>query len=143
MGMAGEVFGLAIYERHQDLLALLGADAGSPMDALGNMKGSVISFSYNRRNELPKAMQKEVRKARWEVAGPSAYPTIMAINTPGGGVTARAMEDVIALLDAITGFAGEHEPMLSGREAPRYPIRWRPDDGTVSIVFEGAPDRLG
>lgn len=143
MGMAGELFGLALYERHEDLLALLGADPGRPLDAMRTMKGSVITLSYDRRDEVPKAMQKEVRKARWEIAGPSAYPTIMAMNTPGGGITARMMEDVIAMLDNIPAFAAKQEPMLSGRKAARYPIRWRSADGSVSIVFDGAPDRLG
>ena len=143
MGMAGEVFGLALYERHRDLLSLLRGDPGDPMGTLGTMKGSVISVSYDHRDELPRAMRKEVREARWEVAGPAAYPSLMAINTPGGGITAREMEDVIAVLNAIPRFAREHEPMLAGLEAPRFPIRWRAREGAVSIVFEGAPDRLG
>ena len=68
---------------------------------------------------------------------------MMTINTPGGGVTTRQIDDLIALLDAIASFATEHEPMLSGRVPQRYPIRWRSSDGEVSIDFHGAPDRLG
>ena len=68
---------------------------------------------------------------------------MMTINTPGGGVTSRQVDDMIALLDAIASFAIGNEPMLSGRVAQRYPHRWRSSDGEVSIDFHGAPDRLG
>ncbi len=143
MGMAGQEFGLALYERDEDLLALLASDPDYPEQVMAEISGSVISLSYNARNELPPPMRREIRDARWEVAGPRAYPSMMTINTPGGGVTTRQIDDLIALLDAIASFATEHEPMLSGRVPQRYPIRWRSSDGEVSIDFHGAPDRPG
>lgn len=143
MGMAGEEFGLALYERHEDLLALLGSDPDFPGHAMAAISGSVVSLTFNARSELPPPMRKEIRDAKWEVAGPRAWPTMMTINTPGGGVTSRQVDDMIALLDAVAGFAKEHEPMLSGREARRHPLRWRSSDGDVAIDFQGAPDRLG
>ena len=143
MGMAGELYGLAMYARHADLAALLRGDIARPRDSLGAIKGTVLSFSFSRRAEMSTAMRREIRSARWEVAGLSAYPHLIAVNTPGGGVTARETEDLIAALTAIPDFAFEHEPMLSGKLAQRYPITWADDDRRVNIVFDGARGRMG
>jgi hypothetical protein len=143
MGMAGELYGLALYARHEDLLALVDGDLADPGGALTAMKGTMLSMAFDRRHDQPKAMQKEVRAARWEVAGPSAYPSLIAMNTPGGGISAQQMEDLITLLGVIPKFADAHEPMLSGSAVPRFPIRWRDPETGVSITFEGAPGRTG
>ena len=143
MGMAGELYGLALYARHEDLLALLDGDPDDPGGAMGALKGPMLSMAFDRRGDQPKVMQKEVRAARWEVAGPSAYPSLIAMNTPGGGISAQEMEDLITLLVAIPKFAAAHEPMLAGVTEPRFPIRWRDKESGASITFEGAPGRLG
>jgi hypothetical protein len=143
MGMAGELYGLALYARHEDLLALLDGDPDDPGVTMGALQGAMLSMAFDRRSDQPKAMQKEVRAAHWEVAGPSAYPSLIAMNTPGGGISVQEMDDLIALLEAIPRFTEAHEPMLAGLAEPRYPIRWRDEESGVSITFEREPGRLG
>ncbi|MGH7653675.1 MAG: DUF7309 domain-containing protein [Gemmatimonadaceae bacterium] len=136
MGNAQELFGLALYADEDDLFRTLDADPLNPGEAMRELGGPILSLSFDPRNELSGAMRREVRDAKWEVAGPAAYPVIVAINTIGGGIAARDMDDLIAILGPISRFAKAKEKQLSGAVAARLPIRWRDKTGGVSIVFD-------
>jgi hypothetical protein len=143
MGNAGQVFGLAMYARAEDLDALLFGSSDEPGAAMREMRGAVLSLSFDAPDDVPRRMRQEVRDARWEVAGPTAWPGLLVINTPGGGITARQMDDLVAVVQAIPRFAAKHEAVLAGTASARFPLRWRDADSKVSVVFESSEHVIG
>jgi hypothetical protein len=143
MGNAGELFGLAMYARAEDLDALLDGEPGEPAESMGRMRGAVLSLSFDHRDEVERRMRQEVRDSQWEVAGPSAWPGLLVMNTPGGGITAHQMEELIAVVRAIPRFAAKHEAVLAGSAVARFPLRWRDTENKVSLVFESSEELIG
>ena len=136
LGYAGEEFGLVLYERPEDLESVLMSDIAEPQEAFGRIHGGMLSLSFGKRTEMSKAAQKEILQAHWEVAGPNAYPVLFTLNTPGGGITERQMEDLIALLTAVPAFAAKHHLVLSGMAPAEFPLRWRQAKTGVALTFE-------
>ena len=85
LGAAGNQTGLAFYQDPADLQRVHSSDEGSH-NALCTTQGAVVALLFNERLELPKPMREEIKRARWDVAGPEAYPTLLVLNTPGGGI---------------------------------------------------------
>jgi hypothetical protein len=77
---------------------------GDPLLDNLDLTGVAISITFERKDKLPPMMAEEVRREKWEVAGPMAYPVMRVHWTPGGGITARQMEDVIESLRAVKRF---------------------------------------
>ena len=119
------------------------ATPGSPRDSVGEIKGAVLPLSYGPRAKLSPAMREEIKRSAWEIAGPAAYPLLMAINTPGGVVTARDAAGLIILPETIPLFARTHEAALGGRGPLRSTIRWRDRERGVTIEFDATKGRLG
>jgi hypothetical protein len=143
MGNAAELFGLALYARAEDLEALLDGDPGDPGGSMSAMRGAVLSLSFDHRDVVERRMRHEARDARWEVAGPAAWPGLLVMNTPGGGITSRQMEELIAIVRAIPRFAAKYEPELTGKALTRFPLRWRDAENRVSLVFESSEELIG
>ncbi len=130
MGQGGEVFGLAVYPEAENLVAFLetvsfGDEGLDPMDAL---RGRSITLLFDNAHELPRPMRREVARKGWPVASPSAYPTLVALNTPGGGV---ARSDLRMLSEALT-LIPEYLDARERADADGVPLpRWTsPDTGT-------------
>jgi hypothetical protein len=98
LGAAGEQMGLACYHSADDLERLFTRDETDPASAFDALQGVVVSLLFNTRLEIPKPMREEIKAARWDVAGPEAYPTLLVMNTPGGGIRAA---DFALLRDAL------------------------------------------
>jgi hypothetical protein len=80
IGNAGESSGLLLFRSVNDYVAF-----GNRRPIGGRGKGfSVRSMSFGSRKELPPSMMREIKKHRWPVAGPLAYPTLFGLD--------RAME---------------------------------------------------
>jgi hypothetical protein len=135
LGNAGEEFGLALYADREDLEELFRAE--SPATAMQNPRGAVIALTYDRKNDLPAVMQREILAARWEVASPSAYPALVVLGTPGGGITAEQADDLIALLDAVPKFEREHRDRFRSPTEPPGDLTWTSADGTVRLSYNG------
>lgn len=147
MGQGGEAFGLALYEEPSDLLGLyegaaIGADGAGAREALGTLRGRVITLLFEEARDLPRPMRREVSRKGWEVAAPSAYPTLVALNTPGGGVTPA---DVGRLTEALA-LVPRYLASADGSPGPStLPEDWTcPESGTEVYplsgpVSEGAP----
>jgi len=134
MGHSGDGAGLALYSNHVDLVDLIERD--TPPPDLTHVAGSVISLAFNRFAELPDGMKNEIRTAGWEMADPLAYPDLLTIKSPSGGLTPRDMEDLIETLTAVREFVRKNQRVLSGRETLDSRISWSDATGGVSIVFE-------
>lgn len=83
MGTAGKECGLALYADAQDLLVLHFLQHTER--AMFGARGAVLHLGFSPARDVPPHMRREVRAAKWEIAGPAAYPMLMALNTPGGG----------------------------------------------------------
>ncbi|TVP49157.1 MAG: hypothetical protein EA350_02405 [Gemmatimonadales bacterium] len=142
MGQGGEVFGLALYAEPGDLMSLYeGPGIEDDDDAtgvrampgaqavLGAMEGRVITLLFEEANDLPRPMRREVARKGWEVASPSAYPTLVVMNTPGGGVSRADLRVLTEALTLVPRFlaAGER----ADGPATLLPEWTSPETGTV------------
>ena len=134
MGNGGEHFGLALYESIADVEALYGAS--EMPTAFANLRASVISLSFDPRSDLPKPMRREMAKGSWVVDGPDAYPWLWTHNTIGGGLSEAAARDLVATLDAITGFVLSQRSAV-GHWVPGLPIEWTDHASGTTIRSAG------
>lgn len=134
LGSAGEEFGLALYGDAEDFYQMF-TDA-----PFTDMRGPVLSFTFSHASELRPEMRREVMAARWEVAGRDAYPILIAMNTPGGGITREMAEDLTRLLRAIPEFVAHHRDVLDPEEPPEAPLEWRSPGTDILLRLESWAD---
>ena len=139
LGAAGNQTGLALYEDVADLERMYNRD-DDPAAGFDGMKSTILSLLFNTRAELPRPMRTEVRDAGWDIAGANAYPTLMVLNTPGGGIRQQHFEDLAAALESIPKFVVRFEALLTGAaQDPPHPEWTDPDNGTTCRMdLEGA-----
>jgi hypothetical protein len=140
MGSGMGEYGLAVYSDPADLEALVG---GPTDDAFGDddpwesfidegeeweeekrwrenpfrkLRGWVIHMGFIHRQELPRAMVKEISRAQWKVEAVDAYPYISPVLTPGGGIQQDLAERLIQLLQGVTALAEKHGSRLRAPE---------------------------
>ncbi len=138
LGNAGEEFGLVLYENASDLFDVV-ASGNTPEEPFAGIRGRVISVTFISGKEAGSDALREARLGHWEVAGPAAYPQLMTVNTPGGGVTADEIADMITLFDAVPRFVQANRHALAREEEtgdPSDDMAWR--DATSGIVFQYA-----
>jgi hypothetical protein len=141
MGQGGETYGLALYEDERDLDALYSGEGAD--NSLVELEGMVLSLTFGRFDELPRGMHKEIRTAGWEVAGPRAWPVLVAINTPGGGITRLQLGDLGVILRAIPAFLVAHRVAFEksfGADLYPPPITWIDPASGAKIGYVGSWD---
>jgi hypothetical protein len=138
LGNGGEEFGLALYGETEDFLQTLQGEA-----PFADPAGPILSLTFNRASELPRPMRREVAVARWEVASPDAYPVLIALNTPGGGVTRAVADDLIRLLRAVPEFVESHRDAVGSLAPLDEPVEWTSPGSGVTLRFEGAAPDAG
>ncbi|HEX2095180.1 MAG TPA: hypothetical protein VHG28_22475, partial [Longimicrobiaceae bacterium] len=131
LGNAGEEFGLALYAETDDFFRMF--EDGPPF---ANATGPILSLTYDRATDLPQRMRREVAAAGWEVAGPDAYPVLITINTPGGGLPRAVAEDLTRLLRAVPEFVAHHREALDTGSPPEEPLEWRSPGTGVLLRLE-------
>ena len=126
LGAAGEFIGLALHEDVDDLMRILDGPADEEQAAEGfpPMRGVVLSLGFDTREFVAKSMRDEIKKAKWPVASPAAYPHLTALNTPGAGITTRQLHAVTAALLAAPGFVEKHSEAIIGTVDARFPLRY-------------------
>ena len=142
MGNAGVEFGLSLYANTSDLDALYDRDEtqadAPPPESILRPEGVVLTLTLGSMDDMDPAMRREVRAAGWEIAGPRAWPQLIVLGTPGGGVTAAQVEAMIARLEAIPRFVGAHRSVLHNDAPWPGPIRWHDQETGIDITFAGA-----
>lgn len=141
MGAGGIQYGLSIYSDPEDRRLLFEGPAGA-VD-MGGFVGRCLSLTFDHANDLPAPMRREIMRSGWTVAGTEAYPHLLTINTPGGGVTdADARDLAVALRAVVSGAAAVAADWERGGAA-----EWTdPQSGAVVRLFEwyggpaGPPD---
>ncbi len=135
LGNAGIELGIGMYSRREDILDLLVAT--SQGNTRSRRPQAVLSLTFGSARFLGRAAEREIRSAGWEVAGTDAFPFLMAIETPAGGITSSRFEDLEAALLAIPRFVDSHRAALTGDEVVRFPLQWTdPESGTV-VRYDG------
>ncbi len=98
MGSAGIEYGLACYSDPGDPDRMFDDQVGAPL-------GRVISLTFDSGGQLPRPMRKEIAAAGWQVASADAYPVLLAIGTPAGGLRSTDARDLVAVLAAVAAWA--------------------------------------
>jgi hypothetical protein len=131
-GEAGMEFGLSLYSNPEDLADLYGSDEDEPLELLRRMKGWTLTVTFERRSTLPRAMQREIAAAGWEVAGADAYPMLYGLRLPGFRVAAEHVRTMTAALaGAVLLAGGDEAPPLAGEIMERTGLqagRFRDED---------------
>lgn len=135
LGNAGLTFGLALYRDPDDLFAQLDAPDGTVIPQPPG--GPVLSLTFGPADDLPLRQKRETLAARWEVAGPSAWPALVAIGTPGGGVTAGDVEALIERLESIPRFVKAHRTELGRKVDTDWPIIWTDPVNGLPVELHG------
>jgi len=150
MGAGMGEFGLAVYSEATDLETLVDAaeddedadffedadeDIGSSERWRGNpfrdLQGWVVHLGYLHRRELSRAMLKEISLSRWEVEAVAAYPHLMPVLTPGGGLQRELVRRLTELLHGVVALAGKYGSRLQAPEGGVF--TW--SDGGLTLRF--------
>jgi hypothetical protein len=138
MGNAGLEFGLSLYSDPHDLYAIAAAE--NPRKGMVAFRGRAITLTYEATADLPPGMRVEAHTSGWEIADPRAFPTLLTINTPGGGVTQQEIEELAALLRAIPAFAEAHAEELALERlspVPAVPLTWADPATALRLRYDG------
>jgi hypothetical protein len=115
LGSAGETYGVAAYAALADVQRLFDKADRGERDTFLDLSGAVMALTFGPSSKMPRPMRQEIRAARWDVVGDFAFPLLMMLNTPAGGITPRQADDLIAILRDVPSFV-ESEP---GGSPPR------------------------
>jgi hypothetical protein len=124
LGAAGEQTGLTLYADGADLERMYARGDGDPATAFNAIRGAIVSVLFNTRTELPRRMRSEIQSAGWDIAGPNAYPTLLVLNTPGGGIRQQQFEDLVAALESVPRFAQKFAPVFAGAIQDEPQVDW-------------------
>ena len=138
LGAGGEEFGLAFYSEMGDFGKLFALEMG---ELWGAQEGRVYALTFDERDALPRKMQREVAASGWEVASTNAYPMLMVLRSPAGGICQGDWDDVVALLTSVPRFVRSvdtESPELVDWEDPETGIKFLllPEFGTVPAPAE-------
>jgi hypothetical protein len=136
LGAAGNQTGLALYEDVADLERMYSRDDNDPATAFDVVRSAIVSVLFNTRDELPRPMRAEIKNAGWDVAAPNAYPTLMVLNTPGGGIRRAHFDDAIAALENVPPFVARFADALSDAEQTDPEIEWTNPNTGVTCRME-------
>jgi hypothetical protein len=108
MGGGGQAFGLVLHSSPEDLQALwLSSD---PSSAFLEMTGFTLTIDFDRKGQLTRTMQREITAARWPIAGPQAYPRLIAMKLPGRWIRPDEVHRATRALRAVTAVAQGRDP---------------------------------
>ncbi len=126
MGSGGMEYGLGFYSERSDIDRFLD-------DVHSRPRGRVFGVTFDSGRQLPRPMRKEIARAGWEVASADAYPVLVAMNTPAGGLRgpdARDLPAVLAAVAAWTDAIDRDRGVLSAGP-------WRHPETGVELSIEG------
>lgn len=130
LGNAGQEFGLALHSDPEDVANLYSEN--DPQRAMHALSGTMISITFAAKHDVPPRMRREVQGAGWELAGPAAYPLLMVMGTPGGGVRQGQIEQLVALLESVPRFVAAAYPDDSRGEPVKL---WTDEASGATLSF--------
>jgi hypothetical protein len=126
MGSQSDEYGLAMYSDMGDYAKLYDLELD---DLWGDQTGRVYGLTFCDRNELPRRMQREVAGSGWEIASVDAYPALLALRSPAGGICRSDWCDLVTLLDTVPRFLDSVETG-SGE-----PLGWQDPETGISFAL--------
>lgn len=127
LGGAGIERGLSLYSHPADRERILTVPLFEPSMA-SLFEGYALCIALEPVDEIPRPMRREVLASEWEIAATDAYPTLLTINSPGGGVSRADAQALTVALRAVAAGAGH----LAEADAQGTGAEWRdPESGAV------------
>lgn len=139
MGAAGQQIGLAMYEDADAVEQMQEVNSTDPTIALSVIRGLTVSLLFNTRAELPKPMRAEIQRAGWDIAGPNAYPTLLVLNSPGGGLREQHFDDVIAALESVPRCVRLQSGIFKGVAPGASDVTWVDPENHATCRLEVEP----
>ena len=136
LGAAGNQTGMTFYHDPADLERMTTRDGSAPANGFNGMRSAILALLFNTRAEIPRPMRQEIKLGRWDIAGPSAYPTLLVMNTPGGGIRQQHFEDLLAALVSVPRFIAAHAPVFAGELPDDSEIVWTDPETGVTCRIE-------
>ena len=136
LGAAGNQTGMTFYHDPADLERMTTRDGSAPATGFTGMRSEILALLFNTRAEIPRPMRQEIKLGRWDIAGPSAYPTLLVMNTPGGGIRQQHFEDLLAALVSVPRFIAAHAPVFAGELPDDSEIVWTDPETGVTCRIE-------
>lgn len=133
MGSGGEEFGLTMYAEPDDYLRTIDAEDAEKIPGL--LAGRTLALGFSKRGELPRRIQREVASSGWRVAATDAYPILLPMNTPAGGISRADAGDLIAVLRAVPAFVTEHAHRFDDERVPARAFTIHEPTG-VAMLFD-------
>lgn len=126
--------GLAVYSHPVDFGDILDGEEGDTPYQL--LRGWAVHLGYSQREELSRTMVKEIARAGWEVVSADAYPHIMAIHTPGGGLQRELVRRLAVLMRGVAGLVEKYGSQLRSSEGGSF--QW--SGNGLRLVVSMAPE---
>jgi hypothetical protein len=105
LGAALGEYGVSVYSEIDDFGSHMAWDEEEP--SILGMKGWMVHLGFQYREELPRVMLKEVSRAGWEVADVDAYPYLVPVLTPGGGLQECLVRRLVEVMNEVSALAEE------------------------------------
>lgn len=138
LGGGGEVTGLAMFEHVADAERFSGAggDEDGETNLFDQLQGGIVQIDFNPEADLPQPMRREIRRARWPIAGPRAWPLVMATNTLGGALSPVQLVDLTDALSALARLAATEPDAVFEVERTGTTLAWRDDATGAALRIE-------
>ena len=114
IGRAGEHFGFVLFESASDYDSF-GAALSNRLAPRQDLGAATLSLNFDVKSRVPAQMIREIAAHGWTVAGPNAYPHIMAIDRDRihRPLRERDVAVVCAAAECLTRFIAQHGAELS------------------------------
>jgi len=140
MGAAGEEFGLACYASAEELEQLYSPENDKPEHAFTRTRSTILSFTFESRANISRRMRDEIKAARWSVHGPKAYPTLIVLNTPGGGISVADATRLRDALISIPRFVAQYPEAFAYDALPHDGIAWTDSESGLTCRLDPVSD---
>lgn len=106
LGAAAPPRGVAVYADLDDCQT--SASSGSLYEVVDMVQDRFFTVLFEDAPSLPRTMRREVARQAWPVAAPTAYPRLMAVNTPAGGVSREDAAMLAAIVGGVASLVSEN-----------------------------------
>jgi hypothetical protein len=134
MGSGMGEYGLAVYSHPLDFEETLAWEEDEmPFQEL---EGWIVHLGFQHRGQVGRAMLKEISGAGWEVAAPAAYPFVMPLMTPGGGLQEDRVRRMAELLRGVVALSDEWGERLRSPGG----VVVKKSDGRLTLRYSVGPE---
>jgi SEC-C motif len=150
LGAPGPPRGVVLYADFDDCQTSASSDSLS--DLVEKVEDRFYTVMFEGAASLPRPMRREVARGAWPVAEPAAYPRLMAVNTPAGGLSREDAAMLATVMDGVASLVRRNrDEILDDRwrtwadpsSGVRFTSVWPPADEPDDEGDGWAPDESG